>query len=64
MYMNNQEELKEWNQCLSVLGDATVDAHGNVNETMDCSATYLYKELGDQEINVNFLSSFFFSFFF
>ena len=47
-----QEELKEWDQCLLMLGDAKVDEHGNVYDTKDCNAMYLDKYGEDREINV------------
>jgi len=43
--------LKEWHQCLTMLGDAKVDEHGNIH---DCSAMYLDKDGEDHEINVSF----------
>ncbi|KAE9457717.1 hypothetical protein C3L33_10372, partial [Rhododendron williamsianum] len=46
--VNEQEELKEWDQCLLMLGDAKVDEHGNVNITKDCSVMYLDKDGEDQ----------------
>ncbi|THG05039.1 hypothetical protein TEA_027711 [Camellia sinensis var. sinensis] len=48
------EELKEWDQCLLMLGDAKVDEHGNVNITKDGNVMYLDKDGEDHEINVNF----------
>ncbi|EXB30035.1 Anaphase-promoting complex subunit 6 [Morus notabilis] len=45
------EELKEWDQCLLMLGDAKVDEHGNVYDTKDCNAMYLDKYGEDREIN-------------
>ncbi|XP_058221476.1 anaphase-promoting complex subunit 6 isoform X1 [Rhododendron vialii] len=47
------EELKEWDQCLLMLGDAKVDEHGNVNITKDCSVMYLDKDGEDREINIS-----------
>ncbi|KAL6961883.1 Cell division cycle protein 16, partial [Sarracenia purpurea var. burkii] len=47
------EELKEWDQCLLMLGDAKVDEHGNANIMKDCSVMYLDKDGEDREINVN-----------
>ncbi|XP_020593045.1 anaphase-promoting complex subunit 6 [Phalaenopsis equestris] len=46
------EELKEWHQCLTMLGDAKVDEHGNVNCPKDCSPMYLDKDGEDREINI------------
>ena len=51
----HQEELKEWDQCLLMLGDAKVDDHGNVNISKDCSGMYLDKDGEDREINVKFI---------
>lgn len=47
------EELKEWDQCLSMLGDAKVDEHGNVYDTKDCNVMYLDKDGEDREINIS-----------
>ncbi|PKA62775.1 Anaphase-promoting complex subunit 6 [Apostasia shenzhenica] len=46
------EQLKEWHQCLAMLGDAKVDEHGNVSSPHDCSPMYLDKEGEDHEINI------------
>ncbi|KAG1366329.1 hypothetical protein COCNU_13G001190 [Cocos nucifera] len=46
------EELKEWHQCLMMLGDAIVDEHGNVHAQTDNSAMYLDKDGEDHEINI------------
>ncbi|KAL5997807.1 hypothetical protein ACLOJK_008739 [Asimina triloba] len=46
------EELKEWHQCLSMLGEATVDEHGNVHDLNDCNIMYLDKDGEDREINL------------
>ncbi|XP_039126591.1 anaphase-promoting complex subunit 6 [Dioscorea cayenensis subsp. rotundata] len=46
------EELKEWHQCLAMLGDATVDEHGNVQDQNDSSAMSLDKDGEDHEINI------------
>lgn len=46
------EELKEWDQCLLMLGDAKVDEHGNITDTKDCSGMYLDKDGEDREINI------------
>lgn len=51
----DQEELKEWDQCLLMLGDAKVDEHGNISHTKDCNLMYLDKDGEDREINVSFL---------
>ncbi|KAE8124690.1 hypothetical protein FH972_019555 [Carpinus fangiana] len=47
------EELKDWDQCLVMLGEAKVDEHGNVYDTKDCNAMYLDKEGEDREINIS-----------
>ncbi|XP_074311173.1 anaphase-promoting complex subunit 6 [Silene latifolia] len=46
------EELKEWDQCLQLLGDAKVDEHGHVNDSKDGNAMYLDKDGEDREINI------------
>ncbi|XP_010274424.1 PREDICTED: anaphase-promoting complex subunit 6 [Nelumbo nucifera] len=46
------EELKEWDQCLSMLGDAKIDEHGNVHDLKDCNVMYLEKDGEDHEINI------------
>lgn len=51
--------MKEWHQCLSMLGDAKVDEHGNVDDLKDCNIMYLDKDGEDREINVNCLFFFF-----
>lgn len=56
--MPEQEELKEWDQCLLMLGEAKVDEHGNFSDTKDSNVMYLDKDSEDREINV---SSLFFS---
>lgn len=53
----HQEELKEWDQCLAMLGDAKVDEHGNVLDNKDYSGMYLDKDCEDREINVLFCKS-------
>ncbi|XP_050872759.1 anaphase-promoting complex subunit 6 isoform X2 [Lathyrus oleraceus] len=47
------EELKEWNQCLSMLGEAKVDDNGNVYDTKDSNVMYLDKDSEDREINIS-----------
>ncbi|XP_027361587.1 anaphase-promoting complex subunit 6-like [Abrus precatorius] len=47
------EELKEWDQCLSMLGEATVDDDGNVSDTKDSNVMYLDKDCEDREINIS-----------
>ncbi|RWR89208.1 anaphase-promoting complex subunit 6 [Cinnamomum micranthum f. kanehirae] len=47
------EELKEWHQCLSMLGDAKVDEHGNIDDLKDCNIMYLDKDGEDREINIS-----------
>ncbi|KAL6538302.1 Cell division cycle protein 16 [Orobanche gracilis] len=46
------EELKEWDQCLLMLGDAKVDEHGNITDTNDYNSMYLDKDGDDREINI------------
>ncbi|KAK6154269.1 hypothetical protein DH2020_008517 [Rehmannia glutinosa] len=46
------EELKEWDQCLLMLGDAKVDEHGNITDTKDYNSMYLDKDGEDREINI------------
>lgn len=46
------EELKEWDQCLQMLGDEKLDEHGNVYDIKDNSAMYLDKDGEDREINI------------
>ncbi|KAK1321426.1 Anaphase-promoting complex subunit 6 [Acorus calamus] len=46
------EELKEWHQCLVMLGDAKVDEAGNVDGLKGCEAMYLDKDGEDHEINI------------
>ncbi|WCJ32287.1 Anaphase-promoting complex subunit 6 [Euphorbia peplus] len=47
------EELKEWDQCLLMLGDAKVDEHGNVYDSNDCNLMYLDKDGEDREITIS-----------
>ncbi|PON98465.1 N-terminal acetyltransferase A, auxiliary subunit [Trema orientale] len=47
------EELREWDQCLLMLGDAKVDEHGNVYDTKASNAMYLDKYGEDREINIS-----------
>uniref|UniRef100_A0A803LVT7 Anaphase-promoting complex subunit 6 n=1 Tax=Chenopodium quinoa TaxID=63459 RepID=A0A803LVT7_CHEQI len=49
----SHEELKEWDQCLQMLGDAKLDEHGNVSDTKDRSVMYLDKDAQDHEINIS-----------
>ncbi|KAF2314404.1 hypothetical protein GH714_026063 [Hevea brasiliensis] len=53
IFFADKEELKEWDQCLSMLGDARVDEHGNVYDTKDCNVMYLDKDGEDREINIS-----------
>eukprot|EP00267_Zea_mays_P029606 XP_008660357.1 anaphase-promoting complex subunit 6 isoform X4 [Zea mays] len=46
------EELKEWHQCLLMLGDAKVDEHGNVLDHDVGSDIYFDKDAEDHEINI------------
>lgn len=52
MSVLNQEELKEWDQCILMLGDAKVDEQGNLYDTKDSNIMYLDKDGEDHEINV------------
>uniref|UniRef100_A0A0D9VRN4 Uncharacterized protein n=1 Tax=Leersia perrieri TaxID=77586 RepID=A0A0D9VRN4_9ORYZ len=45
------EELKEWHQCLIILGDAKIDEHGNVVDQDDGSDIYFDKDAENHEIN-------------
>ncbi|KAL2925435.1 Anaphase-promoting complex subunit 6 [Bienertia sinuspersici] len=47
------EELREWEQCLQMLGDAKVDDHGNVSNTKGGNVMYLDKDSHDREINIS-----------
>ncbi|KAG0503710.1 hypothetical protein HPP92_003782 [Vanilla planifolia] len=47
------EELKEWHQCLTMLGDAKVDDHGNVSSPKDGSPMYLDRDGEDHEISMD-----------
>nr|KAJ0197835.1 hypothetical protein LSAT_V11C700382240 [Lactuca sativa] len=47
------EELKEWDQCLLMLGEAKVDEHGNFSDTKDSNVMYLDKDSEDREINIS-----------
>ncbi|XP_078431179.1 anaphase promoting complex 6 isoform X2 [Wolffia australiana] len=49
---NRNEELKEWDQCLTMLGDAKVDDQGNIDGLKDCIAMHLEKDGEDHEINI------------
>jgi anaphase-promoting complex subunit 6 len=51
-FLFDQEELKEWHQCLMMLGDAKVDEHGNLLDQDDGSDIYFDKDAEDHEINV------------
>lgn len=46
------EELKDWDQCLQMLGEAKVDEHGNVSNLKDSHVMYLEKDGEDREINI------------
>ncbi|KAL2466768.1 Anaphase-promoting complex subunit 6 [Abeliophyllum distichum] len=46
------EELKEWDQCLLMLGAAKVDEQGNITDTKDYGSMYLDKDSEDREINI------------
>ncbi|KMT13303.1 hypothetical protein BVRB_4g085610 [Beta vulgaris subsp. vulgaris] len=47
------EELKEWDQCLQMLGEAKLDEHGNVSDTKYANVMYLDKDAQDREINIS-----------
>lgn len=53
IFFNKKEELKEWDQCLSMLGEAKVDEDGNVSDTKDSNVMYMDKDCEDREINVS-----------
>lgn len=55
--MHHQEELKEWDQCMLMLGEAKVDENGNVYDTKDGNVMYLDKDGEDREINVSLFIS-------
>eukprot|EP00249_Psilotum_nudum_P014975 c25100_g1_i1 orf=111-1745(+) len=46
------EEVKEWDECLAMLGDFDVDEHGNVQMAEDQDAEYLEKDTDEREINI------------
>lgn len=50
--------MKEWDQCLSMLGEAKVDDDGNISDTKDSNVMYLDKDGEDREINVSSFSQF------
>lgn len=47
------EEVKEWDECLVMLGDGDVDEQGNVHMSDDQDAEFLEKDGEDREINVS-----------
>ncbi|KAL9679328.1 hypothetical protein QQ045_017186 [Rhodiola kirilowii] len=47
------EELKEWDQCLSMLGDAKLDELENVEHTNNSDLMHIYKAGEDREINIS-----------
>nr|VDD64831.1 unnamed protein product [Brassica oleracea] len=53
------EELKEWDQCLLMLGDAKVDEDGNVYDAKDGNLIYFDKDGEDREINISSAICFF-----
>ncbi|KAL2943636.1 Anaphase-promoting complex subunit 6 [Bienertia sinuspersici] len=53
LFLVIQEELREWEQCLQMLGDAKVDDHGNVSNTKGGNVMYLDKDSHDREINIS-----------
>lgn len=48
-----QEEVKEWDECLLMLGDNDVDEEGNVLVTDDQDTELLDRSVEDREINVS-----------
>ena len=49
----DQEEVKEWDECLLMLGDSEVDEEGNVTMVDDQHNDSLDKDAEDREINVS-----------
>ncbi|KAF6158942.1 hypothetical protein GIB67_023925 [Kingdonia uniflora] len=47
------EELKEWDQCLLMLGEAKIDEHGNILNLKNCHVMDLDKDGEDHEINIS-----------
>ncbi|KAF6160032.1 hypothetical protein GIB67_033116 [Kingdonia uniflora] len=47
------KELKEWDQCLLMLGEAKIDEHGNILNLKDCHVMDLDKDGEDHEINIS-----------
>ncbi|KAG9447859.1 hypothetical protein H6P81_013987 [Aristolochia fimbriata] len=47
------EELEDWQQCLTMLGDAKVDEQGNTYSENDCNISYMDKDGEDREINIS-----------
>lgn len=50
-----QEEVKEWDECLLMLGDSEVDEEGNVLMIDDQDTELLDKDAEEREINVSIL---------
>ncbi|KAJ3674101.1 hypothetical protein LUZ60_006093 [Juncus effusus] len=46
------EELKEWHNCLTMLGEAKVDEDGNVISQKDSNLMHLDKDSDDHEVNI------------
>ncbi|KAJ7299336.1 hypothetical protein O6H91_Y249500 [Diphasiastrum complanatum] len=47
-----QEETKEWEECLAVLGDCEIDEHGNYQMNEDQEVEYCDQDGEDREINI------------
>ena len=50
-----QEEVKEWDECLLMLGESEVDEEGNVLMLDDQDTELLDKDAEEREINVSIL---------
>ncbi|KAH9554615.1 hypothetical protein CY35_08G072400 [Sphagnum magellanicum] len=46
------EEVKEWDECLAMLGDGEVDEEGNVQMTDDQDTEFLDRDVEEREINI------------
>jgi hypothetical protein len=45
--------VKEWDECLAMLGDGEVDEEGNVQMTDDQDTEFLDRDVEEREINVS-----------
>ncbi len=45
--------MKEWDECLAMLGDGEVDEEGNVQMTDDQDTEFLDRDVEEREINVS-----------